>query len=206
MKLCDIGNTNFSFNDAEKFSTEHFDISSINERVYYIAVNHYWEKRLENEENWINLRDFVDFSKYYESMGIDRIMCMEAVNNALVVDVGSAITVDLIRNGHHQGGYIYPGFSAMEKTYKDISPRLEVSLNFDIDLATMPKNTEDAISFGVIAPMVSYIRSLADKLPIIITGGDAEKLHNFLPCARIDEMLVFKGMKKTIDKGVELRS
>jgi len=198
LKLCDIGNTNFSFDNGEKFSAEHFDISAIDEKVYYISVNHYWEKRLEHEENWINLRSFVDFSTYYETMGIDRVMCCEALDNALVIDVGTAITVDLTRNGHHQGGYIYPGFLAMEKTYKNISSRLDVSLNFDIDLATMPKNTEDAISFGVIAPLVSYIRTLADKLPIIITGGDAEKLQNFLPCATVDTNLVFKGMKKII--------
>jgi len=198
LKLCDIGNTNFSFDNGDSFSVEQFDISCIDEKVYYISVNHYWEKRLECEENWINLREFIDFSKYYETMGIDRIMCVEALKNSLVIDAGSAITVDLIRNSVHQGGYIYPGFSAMQKTYKNISPRLEVSLNFDIDLATMPKNTEDAISFGVIAPLVSHIRNLADKLPIVITGGDAEKLHNFLPSANVDKALVFKGMKKII--------
>ena len=198
MKLCDIGNTNFTFDDGLNLHVEKFDISSIDEKVYYISVNHYWEKRLEHEPNWINLILHVDFDKYYKTMGIDRIMCCEAVEDALIVDAGSAITVDLVRNAKHQGGYICPGLSAMEKTYKNISPRLDVSLNFDIDLATMPKNTEDAISFGIIAPMVSYIRELADKLPIIITGGDAEKLHAFLPCATVDKNLVFKGMKKII--------
>ena len=198
MKLCDIGNTNFSFDNADSFSVDSFDISSINEIVYYISVNHYWEKRLEHEENWINIRSLIDFDKYYETMGIDRIMCMEAVSDALVVDAGSAITVDMIRDSNHQGGFIFPGFEAMVKTYKNISPRLEVSLNFDIDLATMPKNTIDAISFGVIAPLVSYIRELSVKLPIIITGGDAEKLHTFIPNSSIDKELVFKGMKKII--------
>jgi len=198
LKLCDIGNTNFSFDSGENFSVDSFDISSLDEKVFYISVNHYWEKRLEGEENWVNLRQYINFDDYYETMGIDRVMCCEAVGNAVVVDAGSAITVDLIRNYRHQGGFIVPGFMAMEKTYKNISPRLEVSLNFDIDLATMPKNTEDAISFGVIVPMVSYIRTLSDKLPIIITGGDAEKLHAFLPCARVDNALVFKGMKKII--------
>ena len=203
MKLCDIGNTNFSFDDGSKFSVENFDISSIDETVHYVSVNHYWEKRLDGEENWINLRSLINYESYYETMGIDRIMCCEAVDNALVIDAGSAITVDLIRDGNHEGGYIYPGFSAMQKTYKNISPALDVSLNFDIDLATMPKNTEDAISFGVIAPLISHIRTLADKLPILITGGDAEKLHNFLPSASVDKTLVFKGMKK-ITQGLQI--
>ncbi len=196
--LCDIGNTTFSFSDGKKVSVERFDISSISEKVYYVSVNHYWEKRLDMQENWINLRSKIDFSKYYESMGIDRVVCCEAVANAVVVDAGSAITVDVIEDDTHLGGYIYPGFSALEKCFKDISPALEVSFNFEIDLDRMPKNTEDALSFGAIAPLISHIRSLSKSLPVILTGGDAEKLNPFIPNAKIDHDLVFKGMQKII--------
>ncbi len=196
--FCDVGNTNFSFSDGKKVSVEHFDISSIEETVYYISVNHYWEKRLDMQENWINLRALIDFNKYYETMGIDRIMCCEAVDDAVVVDAGSAITVDLVKGGKHEGGYIYPGLTALQKCYRDISPRLEVSFNFEIDLARMPKNTEDAISYGAIAPLVSSIRLLSESIPVIITGGDAEKLLPLIPDAKVDHELVFKGMKKII--------
>ena len=196
--LCDIGNTNFSFSNGKSISVEHFDISSLDEKVFYISVNHYWEERLETEVNWINLRSYVDFSKYYESMGIDRIMCCEAVENAIVVDAGSAITVDMIRDAKHVGGYIYPGFTALAKCFKDISPRLEVSFNFDLDLATMPRNTEDALSYGAIAPLVSHISSLSNFLPVLLTGGDAERLLPLIPHSVIDHELVFKGMRKII--------
>jgi len=196
--LCDIGNTNFSFSTGRKVSVDNFDIASLDEKVYFISVNHYWEERLASEKNWVNLRTLIDFKKYYESMGIDRVMCCEAVDNAIVVDAGSAITVDLIEEGQHRGGYIYPGFKAMAKCYKDISPRLEVSFNFDLDLATMPRNTEDALSFGAIAPLVSHISSISKTLPVILTGGDAQKLLPRIPHAVIEQDLVFKGMKKII--------
>lgn len=203
--MCDIGNTHFSFFDEKrgvhKEKAEGFDISSIREKVYYISVNHYWEKRLEFEENWVNLRAAVDFGNYYESMGIDRIACCEAVEDALIIDAGSAITVDKVQAGKHQGGYIYPGFKALEKCFKDISPRLEVSFNFDIDLATMPKNTQDALSYGVIHPLISSIKELSGEMNVIITGGDAERLHPFIPQATVDHELVFKGMKK-ITQGI----
>ncbi len=196
--FCDIGNTNFSFSDGKTIPAEQFDISSVRERVYYISVNDYWEKRLEMEKNWINLRSMIDFTKYYETMGIDRVVCCEAVENALIVDAGSAITVDLVKAAKHEGGYIYPGLSALQKCFKDISPRLEVSFNFEIDLAKMPKNTEDALSYGAIAPLVSSIRLLSEPVPVILTGGDADKLLPFIPGAKIDRNLVFKGMKKII--------
>lgn len=203
MILCDIGNTHFFFLDerkgAYKQKAEGFDISSIKERVYFISVNHYWEKRLEFEENWINLRPYIDFTLFYESMGIDRISCCLAAENALIIDAGSAITVDKVEQGRHSGGFIYPGFTALQKCYKDISPRLDVSFNFDIDLATMPKNTRDALSFGVLSPLICSIRNLSQNTDIIITGGDAEKLHPFIPNAAIDHELVFKGIKKIIE-------
>ena len=111
---------------------------------------------------------------------------------------GSAITVDVIEDDIHKGGYIYPGFLALEKCFKDISPALEVSFNFEIDLDRMPKNTDDALSFGAIAPLISHIRLLSTSLPVILTGGDAEKLLPFIPNAKIDHDLVFKGMEKII--------
>ncbi len=197
--LCDIGNTTFSFNDGRRISVDQFDISSPTQKVYFVSVNQYIEKRLNMEENWINLRSLVDFEKYYKTMGIDRIMCCEAVENGVVVDAGSAITVDLIKEGKHEGGYIYPGLHALQKCFKDISPALEVSFNFDIDLAKMPKNTEDALSYGALAPLVSHIRSLADGLPIILTGGDADQMQHLMNEAVIDDTLVFKGMEKLLE-------
>lgn len=196
--LCDIGNTNFSFSDGKKISVQDFDISSVDEQVYYISVNQYWEKRLSMEENWINLRSFVNFGKYYKSMGIDRVMVCEAKKDAVVVDAGSAITVDLIKNSKHEGGYIYPGLLAMAKCFKDISPALDVSFNFDIDLDKMPKNTRDALTYGAIAPLLSNIREISENLPVFITGGDAEKLLPLIPDATIEHDLVFKGMKKIL--------
>jgi len=196
--LCDIGNTNFSFSDGKKISVQDFDISSIDETVYYISVNQYWEKRLSMEENWINLRSFVDFDQYYKSMGIDRIMVCKAIQDGIVIDAGSAVTVDRIVNSKHEGGYIYPGLSAMAKCFKDISPALDVSFNFDIDLDRMPKNTRDALTYGAIAPLLSNIREICKDLPVYITGGDAEKLLPLIPDAIIEHALVFKGMKKIL--------
>jgi len=201
--LCDIGNTNFSFSNGTKVSVENFDITSIHEKIYYISVNAYWEKRLSMEENWINIRSFIDFSKYYESMGIDRIMVCEALANAVVIDAGSAITVDMIKNEKHEGGYIYPGLAAMAKCFKDISPALEVSFNFDIDLDKMPKNTQDALSYGALAPLLSNLREITQDLPVLLTGGDAPRFLPLIPNAKIDNDLVFKGMKKILEKTKE---
>ena len=201
--LCDIGNRHFHFFDEKRgtFSSlaDGFKPFEVKDKVYYICVNEYWQKYLQKSEKWVDIAKYINYENYYESMGIDRIVCCMAVENAVVIDAGSAITVDKVQNSKHIGGYIYPGFYAMQRTFKDISPRLDVSFNFDIDLATMPRNTRDALSYGAIATLVSSIREISENMPIIITGGDAEKLHSFIPQAKVDTDLVFKGMKKIIE-------
>lgn len=200
MLLCDIGNTTLHFYDGAKdtrVSVEGFDPSSVYETVYYISVNEELDTQLNVYENWIDLRQFIDWSKYYETMGIDRVVACEAIENGVIVDAGSAVTVDVVKEGRFQGGFIYPGIRSMEQTYADISPRLEYSFNFELDLDKMPKNSRDAISYG-------YLRTLYGEVtrhsgPIIMTGGDADRFAPLFPGATVDEHLIFKGMKKILE-------
>ena len=197
MLLCDIGNTSYHFLDAEydyKESVAAFDPSSVKEIVHYISVNSSVQNVLDTLDNWINLKPHVDMSSYYETMGVDRIFACEAIQNGVIVDAGSAITVDVVRGGKFQGGFIYPGVKAMSKTYKNISPALDYSFNLDFDFNVLPKNSQDAISYGYLKTLHNEIVSY--KLPIILTGGDAQKFTNIFKDAKVDEELIFKGMQK----------
>lgn len=201
MLLCDIGNTSYHFLDGEKDYKK--DVSSFNpalltEDVYYICVNKTISQILKPLKNWIDLAQYVNKDNYYETMGIDRIVALQATDNAVVVDAGSAITVDVINKGVFKGGFIYPGINAMSKTYKDISPALEYPFNYEIDLNKLPKNSQDAISYGYLKVLYSEVTS--HKLPIILTGGDAPKLQSLFEDYTIDEALIFKGMKNILIK------
>ena len=201
MLLCDIGNTFYHFFDAGRIYTKEvksFDPASIKKKIYYASVNEKVSKQLEMLENWINVADFVDYDKYYETMGIDRICALEAVDKAVIVDAGSAITVDVLRDGKFMGGFIYPGIVAMTQTYANISPALEYSFNFDLDLDIMPKNSQDAISYGYLKTL--YNEVVSHNLPIILTGGDAQVLQKIFTDAKLDEKLIFDGMKYIIKK------
>ncbi len=197
MLLCDIGNTSYHFLNGDndyKESASAFNPSSITQKVYYISVNSLVEKKLETLDNWINLKPHVDMSSYYETMGVDRIFACEAIENGVIVDAGSAITVDVVKDGKFQGGFIYPGINAMAKTYENISPALRYPFNFDLDLTVLPKNSGDAISYGYLKTLFTEVISY--KLPIILTGGDAQKFTNIFKDAKVDEELIFKGMQK----------
>ena len=201
MILCDIGNTSYHFLDSDKDYKEDataFEPSLLKEKVYYICVNFSVQQKLETLDNWIDLKPFVDMSNYYETMGVDRIFACEAIENGVIVDAGSAITVDIVKNGVFEGGFIYPGINAMSQTYKNISPALDYSFNFECDFDIMPKNSQDSISYGYLKILYSEVISYG--MDIFLTGGDADKFAFIFKSAKIDKNLIFSGMKKIIKK------
>jgi len=201
MLLCDIGNTSYHFLDEENDFKEDvitFNPQTIKEKVFYISVNKKLENILQNLENWIDLVDFIDQEKYYKTMGIDRVMAVEAVEHGIIIDAGSAVTVDVVKEGRFEGGFIYPGMAAMQKTYKDISPALDYSFNFELNLDKMPKNSQDAISYGYLKTL--YCEVMSHKMPVILTGGDAAVFAKVFKEATVDEWLIFTGMKKILQK------
>jgi len=199
MLLCDIGNSSYHFLDGNrtyKQDVKSFDPSSIKEKVYFICVNNTLHVRLKSLPNWIDLSEYIDKKKYYKTMGIDRIFAVELVSNTIIIDAGSAVTVDVVKNDEFMGGFIYPGIKAMQKTYENISPALAYSFNFECDLDIMPKNSQDAISYGYLKTL--YCEVMSHKLPIILTGGDALEFKKIFPDAKIDTALIFHAMKKII--------
>lgn len=201
MLLCDIGNTSVHFFDGKEDYKEcvtSFNPSSVKEKIYYICVNWNLKNRLEFLDNWIDLSMYVDMSNYYKTMGIDRIAACEAIQNGIIIDAGSAITVDLMRDGIFEGGFIYPGVKAMGETYKNISSALDCSFNFELDLDKMPKNSQDAISYGFLKTLFAEVMS--HKMEIYLTGGYAKELSGIFKNASVDELLIFKGMKNIMKK------
>jgi len=201
MFLCDIGNTSYHFLSPSKNykeSVSAFDPQTIEEKVYFICVNAEINKKLSTLNNWIDLSKFVEMHRYYKSMGVDRIFAVEAVENALIVDAGSAITVDVVKEGDFLGGFIYPGVNAMQKSYENISSALAYDFNFDLELQKLPKDSQNAISYGYLKLL--YNEVISHNLPIILTGGDALKLKKLFNHASVNETLIFEGMKKVINQ------
>ena len=199
--LCDVGNTSYHFLDGDvetKELVETFDADTLNEDVYYISVNPNADETLSKLDNWHDLRSAIEWEKYYETMGIDRIIACEAIENGLIIDAGSAITVDIVTDGSFEGGFIYPGLDAMLESYRNISSRLDYSLNFELDLDKMPKNSQDAISYGVLRTLYSEV--MRHNKTIYLTGGNAKVLSKIFPDVVVDELLLFKGMKKMMER------
>ena len=177
---------------------EYLNPATIKQKIYYCNVNKKISSKLQKLDNWVNIIDFIDMQKYYATMGIDRICAVEAVENGVIIEAGSAITVDVVKDTYFEGGFIYPGVKSMQKTYKNISPALDYSFNFDLELDIMPKNSQDAISYGYLKTLYSEVISY--DMPIILTGGFAKEFKKIFKNAQVNENLIFDGMKHIIKK------
>lgn len=202
MIFCDVGNTTvdiFENGVSRKILIGDFHPESLEGEVWFASVNRTLDPALIQLESWHNIADLVDWDKYYPTMGIDRVLVCEAVEEGVIVDAGSAVTVDVMRGGVYQGGFIALGVRAAQEAYKRLSPALDSSFNFEVDLTIMAKNTPDALTVGFLAPLILKIESLGK--PLTLSGGDAQLLSRFLADGVVEEDLIFKGMQKLIDKG-----
>jgi type III pantothenate kinase len=204
MLLADIGNTHFHIFDGS--CVEHLSYDEALERykaqeLYYISVQHQYEKRFRAIETWHNVAEYIVLPHSYETMGVDRQALCKSVKRGILVDAGSAITVDSVKDGVYQGGCILPGIKAYLKAYEGISSALKTTLNSQVELSKFPFSTRDAISYGIIASIKTLIATYQNEnqeLPLYFTGGDGAFLATFFKDALFDETLVFKGLQQAL--------
>jgi type III pantothenate kinase len=140
--------------------------------------------RIINSRNQIPVRVLVDFP---EKVGLDRLFNAVAVNRcrppgqpAVIVDAGSAVTVDYVdEEGRFQGGAIFPGLRLMAQALNANTAQLP-TVEVKQRLRPPEKSTERAIELGVFHAVLGgidlLIRALRDQasesLSIFFGGGD----------------------------------
>jgi type III pantothenate kinase len=201
MIVCDIGNTTVNcYQDGRLWTLSHsaFREFSTKECLYYICVNETMSAFMKQKGHYVDLEPYFEFDTIYEGLGIDRIAACLSISDGMIVDAGSAITVDIMSGGVHLGGYILPGLEAYTKTYKSISSRLDTPINPSINLDTLPQKTSDAISYGVIKPIILMLEATCKDKKIFFTGGDGKFFSKYFNNAIFDRTLIFRGMLKVI--------
>ena len=202
MILCDIGNTTFHFliNGKEKKYFLNEKLPNFNQRVYYISVNDSGTKNLKSSnDDVIDLENYLEFKTKYKGMGVDRKIACIANKDSIIVDAGSAITVDIMKKGKHKGGFILPGLKAVKDLYPNISPKLQFDFNPKVNLDKIPLCTQDAISYAILKSIIQPIKNIKNKQQIIFTGGDGEFLSKYFKNSIYKKDLIFENMKRIID-------
>jgi type III pantothenate kinase len=76
-------------------------------------------------------------------------------------------------------------------------------MNSQLDLECLPQRTTDAVSYGILKPIVAIANELARGNMIYLTGGDGAYLEKFFSHALYERDLVFAGMRQVINENKE---
>ena len=123
-----------------------------------------------------------------QTLGLDRLAAAVAANalypnsNGLIVDFGTAITVDFVSaEGRFVGGNISPGAATRFRALHHFTKRLPLCELDEDSVRLLGNSTRTAIESGVVNGIVyeieGYIRDLQQRynnLRIIFTGGESD--------------------------------
>lgn len=142
-------------------------------------------------------------------LGVDRWLAVLAASllsgfkKVLVVDCGSAITVDILDSGVHCGGYIVPGVRLMVNAlFKDTS-KVKVAARAAQD--GPGRSTSEAVNNGVLLMAVSFVEGVCRRYCsgaerewlLVLTGGDAAVVSaalNVGVAQQVRDELVLEGL------------
>lgn len=146
------------------------------------------------------------------TLGVDRLAAAVAAvevmgcRDCMVVDFGSAITIDFVVDGEYRGGNISPGVEMRFRALHDYTKRLPKCQATD-EVVPMGCTTSQAIEQGVMQGVTNEIMGYIDtfcskneKMSIIFAGGDAnffvKRIKNAI-FAKCD--LVIAGLNRILD-------
>ena len=151
-------------------------------------------------------------------MGVDRWVAMvgaraEVQGASLVVDVGTAVTLDAIdKGGNHLGGQIIPGVAIMANSLasaasdipavRPLPPREGTSMQMFArnTAAAVREGAANAIA-GAVDRAIRTLRSNGHKPTVILTGGDASRILGALIVRPLHRPhLVLQGLAQMLDR------
>jgi len=118
-------------------------------------------------------------------LGVDRWLallaaCQSVRGDLVVVDAGSAITLDLVRgDGRHLGGYILPGVVRQVQSLSSGTGRVQVDAHSLAPRLVAGHSTDTCVAAAVTAAIAGLCVSAQQALPEAswcLTGGDANWL------------------------------
>ncbi|GGY60753.1 type III pantothenate kinase [Cellvibrio zantedeschiae] len=143
-----------------------------------------------------------------EKLGVDRWLAILAAkakdpSACVIVDCGSAITVDLVTSqGEHLGGYIAPGLRLMREALATKTSAIKLGQIGYPENDFPGRNTVLAIKsaeLAMIAGLVEHAKSILRNYDshgahLLVTGGDGEWLVSMLKEGAYHEDLVMDGL------------
>lgn len=123
-------------------------------------------------------------------LGADRIAAavgaVENGDSGLVVDAGTAMTLDVVERGVFKGGNISPGLGLRFSSLHNYTCKLPM-VSVEGEIPSFGHDTDTAIRSGVVYGVVAELSAAFDRaksecenIKMILTGGDAAFLEGFI--------------------------
>jgi type III pantothenate kinase len=155
-------------------------------------------------------------------LGSDRWCAMigayhEIISDLIVVDCGSAITIDVItlsgntNSAKHLGGYILPGIAMMKKSLGTYTADVKVPDNFTTPVLTPSITTAGCVDSAIYLAAVKLIEAVFEQqsmqrknIQCLLTGGDAAVVAELLSIKYIVKPdLVLRGLAQIAATNLE---
>lgn len=151
----------------------------------------------------------------FEKLGVDRWMSILGAaagssKPVLIVSAGTALTVDVVIEKQHLGGFIVPGLTLMRRSLSNNTALLQDVAQPDStsEIGLLATDTDNAILGGTLYMAASYINALINDLEnetgrrfdCIGTGGDFLQLQSLMnkPFLFVEDLVIL-GMRKVIE-------
>ncbi|XID75286.1 type III pantothenate kinase [Alkanindiges sp. WGS2144] len=119
-------------------------------------------------------------------LGIDRwlqVLALAGQNKQYcIIGCGTALTIDLLDNNQHLGGYILPSLYLQRDSLTQGTKGIKIPEQAFSDLYP-GRNTSDAVHHGILLGLLGAIEKIIQHNParqIVLTGGDAPIFASFL--------------------------
>lgn len=148
--------------------------------------------------------------KNRKQVGQDRLVCAYAAKKlygvpAIIIDLGTAITFDVVTNkGHYDGGMIVPGIKMSTESLFYKTALLPGIKRIAAPRRLIGKTTEESILSGIFygygemcSGLITRIsKKFTNKPKIIVTGGHTGLMKKFISrkITAVEPHLIFKGL------------
>ena len=169
-------------NKSFDFEKPHITLAESREK-YKLLINGYKDPKLLGSDRWLGM-----IASYESCFG----------KSFIVIDIGSAITIDIVNNrGIHLGGLIFPGLQKIRQTFNNFPFSKIENIN------GIGKSTEEAWTIGTLNLVVNSINKRVNKLIselpdalIFLTGGGYIEIRDFIEFDHdYQENLVLDGLE-----------
>lgn len=146
------------------------------------------------------------------TLGPDRIAAavgahlLSSASNTIIIDAGTAITIDLLKEDHYCGGVIIPGIGMRLKAMHHFTGKLPLLEKENRPFNNPGQSTDECVCMGAVqgarlevAAWTQYWGFNLDDVLIYLTGGDAFYFDKIAKSGIfVDANLVLKGLNKIL--------